>query len=148
MPGEKRFKTSPFGFNKSDVNSYIEKMLREFEDKLKQKDEEISILTSQIRDIKAKYEEFTVQSNQIREDREKIVAVLVKAQEQAQSILEEARKQSLEERKKLEEINEREKEKIVDMKEKVKYLRGEVVDTLRGFEESLSTVVVEETVKG
>jgi hypothetical protein len=30
MAGEKRFGTSLFGFKQSDVNSYIEKILREF----------------------------------------------------------------------------------------------------------------------
>ena len=37
MPGEKRFGTSLFGFKKSDVNSYIEKILKEFDDKLKER---------------------------------------------------------------------------------------------------------------
>jgi hypothetical protein len=57
MPGEKRFRTSPFGFNKSDVNSYVEKMLRDFEERLKQKDDEIAMLKNQARDMKSKYEE-------------------------------------------------------------------------------------------
>ena len=30
-----------FGFKQSDVNSYIEKILREFDDKLKEKENEI-----------------------------------------------------------------------------------------------------------
>ena len=45
MPGEKRFGTSLFGFSKSDVNLYIEKILKEFDDKLKSKDEEINAIS-------------------------------------------------------------------------------------------------------
>ncbi len=41
MSGEKRFRTSLFGFKKSDVNLYIEKILKDFEDRLREKDEEI-----------------------------------------------------------------------------------------------------------
>jgi uncharacterized phage infection (PIP) family protein YhgE len=146
MPGEKRFRTSPFGFNKSDVNSYVEKILREFEERLKQKDDEIAILKNQGRDMKSKYEEIIKNADQIEIDRAKIADVLIKAQEQAETILEESRKQFMEERKKLEEINEQEKEKIVDMKEKVKYLRSEIIDVLKGFEDNLSNIVEDENI--
>ena len=53
MPGEKRFRTSFMGgFKKSDVNSYIEKILTEFDGKLKDKDNEILSLKSQIGEYK------------------------------------------------------------------------------------------------
>jgi uncharacterized phage infection (PIP) family protein YhgE len=147
MPGEKRFRTSPFGFNKSDVNSYVEKMLRDFEERLKQKDDEIAMLKNQARDMKSKYEEIIQNAEQIEADRAKIADVLIKAQEQAETILEESRKQFMEEKRKLEEINEQEKEKIVDMKEKVKYIRSEIIHVLKGFEDSLSNIIEDETIE-
>lgn len=56
MPGEKKFGTSLFGFNKSDVNAYIEKIIHEFDQRLKEKDDEISNLKLQIREMKARFE--------------------------------------------------------------------------------------------
>jgi septal ring factor EnvC (AmiA/AmiB activator) len=143
MSGERRFRTSTIGFNKSDVNSYIEKMLREFEDKIKEKDNEIAELKAQIIEISRKYEEVAQSVNQVKDDRDKIADVLIKAQQQAETIIQEARNQFTEEKKRLEALNEMEREKIVDMKEKVKYLRNEAVRVLKTFEEDLSTLVEE-----
>ena len=129
MAGEKRFGNSIFGFKKSDVNSYIEKILMEFDDKLKEKDNEIVMLKSQNKEIKGKYEEFGKKAEQINEDRAKIGDVLIKAQEKAELMVSEAKIQALEEKKKLDEIIEREKEKLVDIKDELKTLKSEVVST-------------------
>ena len=99
MPGEKRFRTSFMGgFKKVDVNSYIEKILREFDDKLKEKDDEIVSLKNQSKDIRVKYEELTKKADQINDDRSKIADVLIKAQEKAELMLEDARIEAIEEK--------------------------------------------------
>lgn len=138
MAGEKRFRTSMFGFEKSDVNSYIEKILKEFDDKLKSKDDEISSLKNLNRDIKQKYEELTKKAEQINEDRVKIASVLLKAQEKAELMLEEARSEAVEEKKKLDTMLETEKEKLVDARQELRNLRNEALNLLRKFEEQLS----------
>ncbi|MEN6315434.1 MAG: hypothetical protein ABFD25_14455 [Clostridiaceae bacterium] len=142
MPGEKRFRTSFMGgFNKSDVNTYIEKILREFDDKFKEKDDEIASLKNQNKDYKGKYEELMKKSDQINDDRAKIADVLIKAQEKAQLMLEDARMEALEEKKKLEETIEQEKEKLVDIRQEVKILKGEVINTLKKYESQLGGYV-------
>ena len=144
MPGEKRFGTSLFGFRKSDVNSYIEKILKEFDDKLKEKDEEIAILRNQSRELKAKYEELAAKENQINEDRTKIADVLIKAKESAELILEDARIQAIEEKRKLEELIESEREKLVDIKAELKSLKSDVVNTLKKYEGQLDEFIENE----
>ena len=141
MPGEKRFRTSMFGFKKSDVNSYIEKILREFEDKLKEKDDEISSLKNQSRDIRQKYDELAKKADQINEDRAKIADVLIKAQEKAELMMEDARLQALEEKKKLEEMIEQERERLVDIKAELKTLKSEVVNTLKKYDNQLGDII-------
>ena len=148
MPGEKRFRTSLFGFNKVDVNTYIEKLLREFDDKLKEKDDEIAALKNQNREFKQKYEELFKKADQINEDREKIATVLIKAQEQAQTMLEEARLEALDEKKKLEETIESEKEKLVDIRQELKALKSEVVNTLKKYETQLGGIIDEDQQAG
>lgn len=140
MAGEKRFGTSLFGFKKQDVNSYIEKMLREFDEKLKEKDEEISMLKNQNKEIRAKYEEYIKNAERLNEDRNKIADVLIRAQEKAKVMIDEAKMQALEEKKKIEEMIEQEKEKLVEIKEQIKILKSEVVNTLKKYEEQLTDI--------
>lgn len=144
MSGEKRFGSSFMGFNKSDVNNYIEKILKEFDDRLKDKDEEISTLKNQNREIKIKYDDLSNKADQINEDRTKIAEVLIKAQEKADKIIEDARQEALEEKKKLDQMIELEREKLVDSKEELRVLKSEVTTTLKKFEIQLDTLIGED----
>lgn len=142
MPGEKRFRSSFMGgFKKADVNAYIEKILGEFDDKLKEKDDEIASLKNQNKDFKTKYEDLSKRADQINENRDKIADVLIKAQEKAQLMLEDARQEALDEKKKLEDIIEQEKEKLVDIRQEMKMLKSEVVSTLKKYENQLGVFV-------
>ena len=111
MAGEKRFGTALFGFKQSDVNSYIEKILREFDDKLKEKENEIIELKNQCRELRIKYEDMARKTDHFNEDRAKIADVLIKAQEKAELILQDARRQADEERRRLSQMTEQEKRK-------------------------------------
>ncbi len=144
MAGEKRFGTSLFGFKKSDVNTYIEKMLREFDDKLKEKDDEIAAIKNQSREIRIKYEDLAKKADQINEDRAKIADVLIKAQEKGQLMIEDAKLQAIDEKKKLEEMIEKEKEKLVDIKQELKLLKSEVVSTLKKYDGQLAEFLEDE----
>lgn len=146
MAGEKRFRTSLLGFNKSDVNLYIERILKEFDDKIRQKDEEITILKTQNKDLKSKYEELSQKANQVNDDRTRIAEVLIKAQEQAAAIVEEAINQSNLEKKRIEGLIEEEKEKLVDIKSEIKVLKAEFVSTLKKYENQLGDMVKEEEI--
>lgn len=149
MPGEKRFRTSFMGgFKKADVNAYIEKILREFDDKLKEKDDEIAGLKQQGKDTRAKYEEMLKKSDQINEDRAKIAEVLIKAQEKADLMLENARLEALEEKRQLEATIEQDKEKLVDIRQEVKSLKGEIVNMLKKYESQLGEVAHDEEEAG
>ncbi len=46
-----------FGFKRADVNAYIERIIREFDQRLKEKDDENSTLKAQVKDLKTKYED-------------------------------------------------------------------------------------------
>lgn len=145
MPGEKRFRTSFLGgFNKTDVNTYIEKILREFDDKLKEKDSEIAALKNQSKDYRIKFEELSKKADEINEDRAKIADVLIKAQEKADLMVEDARTEALEEKRKLEDVIEQEKEKLVDIRQEMKMLKSEVVVTLQKYEAQLGTLARED----
>lgn len=144
MAGEKRFRTSLFGFNKSDVNLYIERILKEFDDKLRQREEEISLLKTQNKDLRSKYDELMQKADQINEDRAKIAEVLIKAQEKAERMIEEGVNQANVEKKKIEQQVEQEKEKLVDIRSEIKMLKAEVVSTLKKYDHQLGNMMREE----
>jgi F0F1-type ATP synthase membrane subunit b/b' len=145
MPGEKRFRTNFLGgFKKADVNAYIEKILREFDDKLNEKDDEISVLKNQNKDVKVKYEELLKKAEQINEDRARIADVLIKAQEKAQLMIDDAKLEALDEKKKLDDVIEQEKERLVDIRQELKWMKSEVISTLKKYETQLSTIIKEE----
>lgn len=149
MPGEKRFRTSFMGgFKKADVNSYIEKILGEFDIKLKEKDDEIGQLKSQNKDIRTRYEELLKKADQINEDRAKIAEVLIKAQEQADLMMENARQEALDEKRQLEDAIEQDKERLVDIRQEIKGLKGEIVSTLKKYESQLVTIVQDDEEAG
>jgi cell division initiation protein len=145
MSGEKRFRRSFMGgFKKRDVNAYIEKMLKEFDDKLKEKDDEIASIKSQNKDFKAKYEDLFKRADHINEDRAKIADVLIKAQEKAQMMLEDAKQEALDEKKELEGVIEQEKEKLVDIKKELKRIKSEVITVLKKYENQLGSIIKED----
>lgn len=149
MAGEKRFGTALFlGFKKLDVNSYIEKMLREFDDKLKDKDNEIDQLKNQTRDLKQKYEDALKHFNEVSDDRAKIGDVLIKAQEKAELMLQEAKLKADEEKKKLDEVIEQEKKKLTDIKGEVKLLKEVITNTLHKYQGDLEEIVDIEKTEG
>lgn len=141
MPGEKRFRTSLFGFKKSDVNSYIERILREFDNRFKEKDNEISGLKNQLGEIKANYEQLVEKSSRIDSDRAKIADVLIKAQEKAEGMVENAKLEAVDEKKRLDQMIEYEKEKLVDIKHELKVLKAEAVNALRKYEVQLNGIL-------
>jgi cell division initiation protein len=137
MAGEKRFRGSFFGFKKSDVNSYIEKILKEFDNKLNEKDEELAAIKIQYKDFKIKYEELLQSAQRAQADKDKIAYALIAAREKAESIIAEARNEAINEKKTLENQVENEKEKLVDLRSELKVLKAEVINTLKKYEGQL-----------
>jgi len=140
MSGEKKFGTSVFGFNKSDVNAYIEKILYEFDLRLKEKDDEISNLKLQIREMKTRYESAAEDSQILSKEKEKIASALITAQETADAILREAEERAAEEKSKLEAALEKEREKIIDIKRDIKTMKVQIVDMLNKYQGLLNDI--------
>ncbi|NLM74260.1 MAG: hypothetical protein GX184_09565 [Clostridiaceae bacterium] len=137
MPGEKKFGSSPFGFNKSDVNAYIEKMIREFDQRLKEKDDEISNLKMQIREMKTHFDSVSQESSQLMKEKELIATALIQAQEKADAVLREAKQQAQEEKIRLDQELEKEREQIIDIKRDIKDIKDYITRMLEKFRAEL-----------
>lgn len=138
MSGEKKFGSSAFGFNKSDVNAYIEKIIHEFDQRLKEKDDEISNLKLQIREMKTRYDTASSDSETLLREKERIASALIKAQEKADAIMEDARASAAEEKARLEAALEAEREKVIDIKRDVKAMKGQLTEILAKFQAQLT----------
>ncbi|MCX7773086.1 MAG: DivIVA domain-containing protein [Clostridia bacterium] len=140
MSGEKKFGTSAIGFNKSDVNAYIEKIIHEFDQRLKEKDDEISNLKLQIREMKSRYDSASQDNLNLSKEKERIASALIQAQEKADAIMAEAKARAEAEKARLEQTLESEREKIIDIKRDVKAMKNQVVDMLSKYQSLLNDV--------
>jgi cell division initiation protein len=141
MAGKKRFNSSLFGFKKSDVNEYIEKMLEEFVQKVNGKDKELLDTKNQLDEVSSKYEEISKMADEIKQDKDKIAGIFEKAQGQADMIIQDAKIQAIEEKKDIEALIEKEKEKLVDLKREIKDLKEDVSIVLKGYQTQLDNMI-------
>lgn len=153
MSNGKKFGTSLFGFTKSDVNAFIERVIREFDLRLKEKDEENAKLKAQMNDLQAKYDQLSQSADYLIKEKEKIAGVLMQAQEKAEAMMAEAQEKAeammaesqdkaLTEKARLDQTLESEREKIVDIKRDLKSLKSYVVDLLTKYEVEIDNSIV------
>lgn len=141
MAGEKRFRNSLIGFNKSDVAAYMEKIIKEYGDQIRLRDEEIVSLKAKKNELEERCGKLQKKVDAQTDDREKIANVLLKAQEKADEVIKNAQEQADVERKKLEAELESDREKIVEAKGELKVLRKQAMDTMKNFTISLQGIM-------
>ncbi len=141
MAGEKRFGTSLFGFKKSDVNAYIEKLVIEMNKKIEDKNIELKHLKTQNEELQEKYNKLSLNESEVNLNRSKIADVLITAQEKAENLIKEAQEKAVKEKERLDSMLESEKERIVDIKNELVTLKKEVASKLKMFDEQLTGVI-------
>ncbi len=142
MAGEKKFGSALFGFKRSDVNAYIERIIREFDQRLKEKDDENSTLKFQVKELKMKFDQVYEEAEHLTKEKEKIAGVLLQAQEKAETMMAEAQDKALKEKIRLDQLLESEKEKIVDIKREIKGLKSQITDLLSRYEEQIDETMI------
>lgn len=135
------FKKTLFGFNKDEVNTYVEKVLGEFNAKIKHLEEENSMLKKENGELTKKYEALNSEREKILKEKDLIAQAIINANEKAELIVEEARIRAVDERNTVHGLVEAEKEKLVDMKERIRFLQETVSQTLRAHEGQLKNIV-------
>lgn len=141
MAGEKKFGTSMFGFKRADVNAYIERIIREFDHRLRDKDEENANLKNRLSELQAKYDQLSQSAEYLIKEKEKIAGVLLQAQEKAEAMMIEAQEKALKEKVRLDQTLESEREKIVDIKRDLKSLRNHICEILSKYNAELDDAV-------
>jgi cell division septum initiation protein DivIVA len=141
MAGEKRFRNSFIGFNKGDVAAYMEKIIKEYGEQIRLRDEEIANLKAKRSELERKCIKLQEKMESQTDDKELIAKVLLKAQEKADDILKKAEEEAEIQKMKLEAELEGDREKIVEAKGELKELRKQAMDTMKNFSTKLQGIV-------
>ena len=123
---EKTFKSELFGLSKKEVEAYVNEQKSKYEDELakikKEKDE-----------IEKKYNEILAREQEINEKTVLVSTALIKAEEQAKTIVSEAMEQAKKDRQEIDVAIELEREKLIDIKTDVINLKETVKNVLQNF---------------
>lgn len=141
---QKRFQNSMLGFNKSNVNTYIENLTRDYEEKLTAKDIEIEKMIAQLKSVNKKYESIRLDEERILTEKEKISRALVSANEKAEKIVDEAKSTISAEVSELELVAEKERERLVDIRTELKAMKADAKAILAKYEKAINDIIIEE----
>lgn len=126
-----------FGFDKIQVNQYIADLKADYNVLISQKDSEIEKLKKENEELKESLKDYEENKEKIKQDKEAIACVLLKAQEQANCIVEQTRVEFEKEKVSLEDIVEKEREKLLDVKKDLGTLKLAVVNVLEKYAKEL-----------
>ena len=99
--GNKVFDTEFSGFNKKQVNEYIEKLVSQYQQSLSEKAKECDELRAKSEQLASKLNELSTAYIQAQEEKTKIADVLINAENTAKNIIAKAQEESAKERERL-----------------------------------------------
>jgi len=118
---KKKFRIRLFGYNKGEVEQYIDALKKDYEDELAKKQERLRELNEENRKMRNSIQELEEKIQQYVKEEYYISQALVKAEEKAQNIIEAGEKAAAERMKKLE----AEQKKLHD---RIKETRMQLID--------------------
>ncbi|HQO70368.1 MAG: DivIVA domain-containing protein [Clostridia bacterium] len=138
---KKRFRSAMSGYNKDDVNKYIENMMDEYEAKIVEKETVIKDLNKKMEDMQAMYDDLKSREDALSKEKASITKALMKANELSDQIVKEAKDTAFKEVAELEVRAEEEREKIVDIKKQLAALQASAAKLLEKFSDSLDKTI-------
>jgi|LSQX01.2.fsa_nt_gb cell division initiation protein len=134
---DKKFGSSFLGYKKQDVYEFIEKLAKDLEEQIKIKDNEILKLKTHNEELKNTLDELSDKFSGIENDRSRIADAIIKAEQKANSIVEEAIKEAEDKKIQLQGEVEVEAEKVEEVKKELRTLRETAINVISNFERQL-----------
>lgn len=122
----KVFDTEFNGFNKKQVNEYIEKLVSQYQQSLNEKTDECDELRAKNEQLAAKLNELSDAYIKVQEDKAKIADVLINAENTAKTIIAQAEAESEEQREKLSVQADEKRMLIVDLNKTLRDMKMEI----------------------
>ncbi len=141
MEGERRFRTGLFGYKKQDVYDFIEKLARDLEEQIKEKDDELSTLRQENKELKSKLDQSIAKIDQIENDRSYIANAIIKAEEKAKAIMDDAVAEAELKKQELQIKIQRENDKLKQVKQELHELKDNAINAVKKYESQLIELV-------
>ncbi len=129
-----------FGLNRKDVELYIAGIKSDYEAELKKQNTELLAMKAENAKLNERLNEMLNNKKSVEEAKANISEVLIKAEQQAKAIIEDAKNQAIEERQEIDTMIEAEKEKLIDAKIELAMLKDKAKDLITKFTEDLTTL--------
>ena len=129
-----------FGLNRKDVELYIAGIKSDYEAELKKQNTELLAMKAENAKLNERLNEMLNNKKSVEEAKGNISEVLIKAEQQAKAIIEDAKNQAIEERQEIDTMIETEKEKLIDAKIELAMLKDKAKDLITKFTEDLTTL--------
>lgn len=142
--GGKLFRTGLFGFKKPDVNKYIENISNDFSVEIEKKDKEIECLKEKLSQLEREVDGLLKEKEQYEKTKDSISGAIIKAEEKAALIIEDAKRAALEEEKRLKEEIAGQMEELRRLKYEVVAFRRQIISSMKRFSSDLTDYAPEE----
>ncbi|HPZ51324.1 MAG TPA: hypothetical protein PLI11_00220 [Clostridia bacterium] len=139
--GNKVFDTEFSGFNKKQVNEYIEKLVSQYQQSLSEKAKECDELRAKNEQLASKLNELSTAYIQAQEEKTKIADVLINAENTAKNIIAKAQEESAKERERLSIQADEKRMLIVDLNKIIRDMKLEVEEMIENAKSSLDNAV-------
>jgi cell division initiation protein len=130
IPMKKEFSSKVYGYDKKEVDRYIEELKKDYEEELARKRDRMLELAEETRKLKLELQEQGERLERLSEQEKYVSRALIKAEQRAQTIIEDGRKRSA-----------KEMEQMVAEKEKWQNKFRQVRQELLTFEKNLLQII-------
>ena len=127
-----------FGLNKKEVETYIVNIKKEYEDEVAELSSKLQEMKNENIKLTEKLNKLMKEKNDIEVSKANISDVLLRAQEQANQIIEDGRKQAEKEREDVDLLIEEQREKLIDAKIELAMLKDKAKEIISKFADDLT----------
>ncbi len=129
-----------FGLNRKEVENYIASIKDDYETELKRQNTELLAMKAENAKLNERLNQLLNDKKSVEDAKANISEVLIKAEQQAKAIIEDAKNKAIEERQEIDALIEAEKEKLIDTKIELAMLKDKAKDLINKFTDDLTNI--------
>jgi cell division septum initiation protein DivIVA len=127
-----------FGLSKKDVEAYVSGIKNSYEKEIMEQTKQLQEMKIENAKLNEKINTLMNEKKDVEASKANISDVLIRAEEQAKQIIEDARKEQEKERQQIDALIEEQKEKLIDAKIELAMLKDKAKEVIDKFTEDIS----------